>query len=227
MPRSADPRPARRGTPATARRCRWRAPGSPAARRECAFDLALQRRVVVLQTHDETRHRLVELPAQLVIAIAAHFRDLRDRELDDLQRRALVQVEVQPVADLLQQRRALRHLGGDEAPRVLLRQQVVEAAERRLEQRVMALVLGEDVEQLRRRAGEVELAMPADTERCRKRCTRCVVDRAERVGEEARRRRWRRCRRSPAAAASGTACARAGTRRCAAPAPRRRGSCAG
>src|SRR5688500_6306786 len=110
------------------------------------------------QTDHKPCYCLIKLPAQLVIAIAAHLRNLGDRDLDDLQRGALVEVELQPVAQLLDERRALRHLGGDEAPGVLLRQQVVEAVERRVQQRVVALVLGEDIEQLRGRTGEVELA---------------------------------------------------------------------
>src|SRR5688572_1615410 len=139
------------------------------------------------QTDHKPCYRLVELAAQLVIAIAAHLRDLGDRQLDDLQRGALVERELQPVAQLLDERRALRHLGGDEAPGVLLRQQVVEAVERRIQQRVVALVLGEDVEQLRRRAGQVELADAGGDRALQEALHALVVDGAQAVGEEARR----------------------------------------
>ena len=50
----------------------------------------------------------------------------------------------------------------------------------------MALVLGEDVEQLRRRAGEVDLAHAGRHRALQEALHARVVDRAERVGEEAR-----------------------------------------
>src|SRR5687767_6123519 len=145
------------------------------------------RRFIILQLLNEPCDRLVEFAAQLVIAVAAHLRDLGDRQLDDLQRGALVERELQPVAQLLDERRALRHLGGDEAPGVLLRQEVVEAVERRIQQRVVALVLGEDVEQLRRRAREVELADAGGDRALQEALHALVVDGAQAVGEEARR----------------------------------------
>ena len=42
---------------------------------------------VLLQPLDERRHELVEARAQLVVAVAAHLRDLGQRDIDDLQRR--------------------------------------------------------------------------------------------------------------------------------------------
>jgi len=48
-----------------------------------------------------------------VVLIVAHFRDLLHRDLDDLECRAVVELELEPVGEPLEQRRALRHLARD------------------------------------------------------------------------------------------------------------------
>ena len=86
-----------------------------------------------------------------------------------------------------QRRRALAHLLGDEPPRILARQEFVEPGERLVEQRVVALVLGQHVEHLRRGAGHVGLAQPRSERAAEKRAYALVLHGFERVGDQARR----------------------------------------
>ena len=94
---------------------------------------AIAQRVVALQPPDEIRDEDVEALAQLVVLVMTHFGDLLHRHLDDLERRAIVELEPEPVRERLEERRALRHLAGDVGLRLALRQHVVQRAQRRVQ----------------------------------------------------------------------------------------------
>ena len=83
-------------------------------------------------------------------------------------------------------------------PYVLAMQQVVEPGQRLVEQRMVALVLGQHVEELRGGAGDVGVAQPRRERAAQKRAYALVLHGFERVGHEARARNPTAFRRSRA-----------------------------
>ena len=58
---------------------------------------AIAQCVVGLEPPHEVRDEGIEALAQLVVLVVTHFRDLLHRDLDDLERRAVVELEPEPV----------------------------------------------------------------------------------------------------------------------------------
>ena len=117
--------------------------------------------LVALQAAHEVGDIPVEAPAQLVAFALTHFADLLHRDLDDLQRRALVQLELEEIRQPFEERRALRHLPGEVGLRIGPRQQLVERPQRGIEQLVVAPVLREHIEQLGGGGRDIGVAQPA------------------------------------------------------------------
>ena len=116
------------------------------------------RRLVGLQPLHESGDEGVEAPAQLVVLIAPHLADLGHRDLEQPERRLLVQVEAQHVAHRLEEGHVLRDLGGDQAARLGAREQLVEARERLVEELVVPAVLRQHVEHFGRARRDVQLS---------------------------------------------------------------------
>ena len=121
-----------------------------------------------------------------MVLIVAHVRDLLHRHLDDLERGAVVELELQPVGEPLEERRALRHLGGDVGLRIGAREHVVERAQRAVEQLMVAFVLGQEIEHLRRGAGDVGALQPPRDRLLQVVAHPLVVERLQSIRREAR-----------------------------------------